>query len=567
MLPSQGKNAAIPLDIEHADFEWLRAYLQREEVKSVPQVDNDAELSDSASTIEEGWDQKPGSPYECQFNGNTKVLTPTIKQTWSESTDGSGTPYDEEYGEEEAGCHDSKRRRKVGWTSTEDLAILATVRRLGTQWPRIAAQLPGRTPDAVRNRWHRLQKTHSLGDSEEGRAALDALLLACGISKDWEPPPDPRGPIDNACIKGSDHGRAMWTAEEDALIEEGVRRFGCKWRQIASSLPGRSDSSVRNRWMRLQKEHASARGDESPSTPSLPYMAPLTASPETPLLPQHLNVDAFAKHEVDAGHDVPPSPAETALSSLPEEVRRAAPHHSPPTHVAQPPMQIPMHSRMPQMYAAGQMQTPLMPTYDANSQMHPLKRGASSLKNAVADAANGYGFNSTCVGFDLTSFVEAVSGAIDETGQPIQQPVQQPEAPPYDYHQYPQFNNYAPKLQPPSRFQQSAFQFSPAYGCNQQQISHMAACGGYPGQFHFGGETEELHGMFEVCEAPDLRSSSSRYPRRSADSTPLDADARKSPADSPKLETPPGLGLVSGLLAGLAAITIGTSLAAALRAR
>eukprot|EP00965_Chrysotila_dentata_P159402 5266059-Pleurochrysis_carterae.AAC.1 len=113
-------------------------------------------------------------------------------------------------------------------------------------------------------------------------------------------------------------------------------------------------------------------------------------------------------------------------------------------------MQIPMHSRMPQMYAAGQMQTPLMPTYDANSQMHPLKRGASSLKNAVADAANGYGFNSTCVGFDLTSFVEAVSGAIDETGQPIQQPVQQPEAPPYDYHQYPQFNNYAPKLQPPS---------------------------------------------------------------------------------------------------------------------
>jgi len=38
MLPSQGKNAAIPLDIEHADFEWLRAYLQREEVKSVPQV-------------------------------------------------------------------------------------------------------------------------------------------------------------------------------------------------------------------------------------------------------------------------------------------------------------------------------------------------------------------------------------------------------------------------------------------------------------------------------------------------------------------------------------------------
>jgi len=41
---------------------------------------------------------------------------------------------------------------------------------------------------------------------------------------------------------GSAHGRSMWTEEEDRLIEEGVRRYGCKWRQIATALPGRSDS-------------------------------------------------------------------------------------------------------------------------------------------------------------------------------------------------------------------------------------------------------------------------------------------------------------------------------------
>ena len=40
------------------------------------------------------------------------------------------------------------KRRKVGWTSTEDLVILASVRKLGTQWLRIASQLPGRTADA-----------------------------------------------------------------------------------------------------------------------------------------------------------------------------------------------------------------------------------------------------------------------------------------------------------------------------------------------------------------------------------------------------------------------------------
>ena len=44
------------------------------------------------------------------------------------------------------------------------------------------------------------------------------------------------------------------------VIQEGVERWGCKWRQIAALLPGRSDSSIRNRWMRLLK--ASTPGEE-----------------------------------------------------------------------------------------------------------------------------------------------------------------------------------------------------------------------------------------------------------------------------------------------------------------
>jgi len=158
----------------------------------------------------------------------------------------------------------SKRRRKIGWTNTEDLTILAAVRRIGTQWQRIADNLPGRTADAVRNRWHRLQRSHALNDTEEGRSALDGLLISSGVDPNWLPPElaEAGGGAPVAPVRGADHGRAMWTAEEDRIIEDGVRRLGCKWRQISGLLPNRTDSSVRNRWMRLCKEAGSRRESE-----------------------------------------------------------------------------------------------------------------------------------------------------------------------------------------------------------------------------------------------------------------------------------------------------------------
>ena len=208
------------------------------------------------------------------------------------------------------GATEDGKRRKIAWTNTEDLVILTCVRRLGTQWPKIAVHLSGRTPDAVRNRWHRLQRTHSLSNTEEGNAALDQLLIVAGVltpeeaaSKPSQAPgsaaaaaaaaagpsaaaPAPGSPAaaaaaagpstpldaapDEKCVRGSDHGRAMWKPEEDELIEEGVRRFGLKWRKVASALPGRTDSSVRNRWQRLQKEREERRKNPPPGKPPIP---------------------------------------------------------------------------------------------------------------------------------------------------------------------------------------------------------------------------------------------------------------------------------------------------------
>lgn len=128
------------------------------------------------------------------------------------------------------------KRRRMTWTEKEDRQIIDSVRRLGTQWDRIADAMPGRTADAVRNRCHRLHKT----------MALYMTVVPPSEAVDTD------AFSDDERKTGSAHGRSKWTSEEDRLIRDGVQRFGCKWRQIAAMLPGRSDSSVRNRWTRQQ---------------------------------------------------------------------------------------------------------------------------------------------------------------------------------------------------------------------------------------------------------------------------------------------------------------------------
>ena len=50
-----------------------------------------------------------------------------------------------------------QERVRVSWNKHEDDIIRSGVGRNGPRWSLIAAQLPGRTEHAVRNRWHRLQ--------------------------------------------------------------------------------------------------------------------------------------------------------------------------------------------------------------------------------------------------------------------------------------------------------------------------------------------------------------------------------------------------------------------------
>jgi hypothetical protein len=45
-----------------------------------------------------------------------------------------------------------------------------------------------------------------------------------------------------------DLNRGPWTPQEDRIIADRHRELGNKWTKIAKFLPGRTDSSVKNRW-------------------------------------------------------------------------------------------------------------------------------------------------------------------------------------------------------------------------------------------------------------------------------------------------------------------------------
>ena len=171
----------------------------------------------------------------------------------------------------------------------------------------MASLLPGRTADTVRNRWQRKCKSRLAACSDEAGADVDydqlprhvaaapwvapmgvasmPIPIQAGVAMGLSLPVEGRAPMrgnvpvgTNAPTGvGSPSGtatvayipqqssaspffasdsetpeRVIWTPTEDKLILEGVETFGFRWRQIAALLPGRSDSSIRNRHKRLQ---------------------------------------------------------------------------------------------------------------------------------------------------------------------------------------------------------------------------------------------------------------------------------------------------------------------------
>lgn len=140
---------------------------------------------------------------------------------------------------------------KQAWTAEEDRIIAEGVAMYGNKWSRIRKMLPAtssaRTEDSVRNRWQRLQRKQSRRAAKGARAGDAAGCKGGGASKYGD----------------------MWSAQEDAAIESGVIRHGLLFRDVAAQLPGRTESGVRNRWLRNVSKRLAARGVHAVGAPAV----------------------------------------------------------------------------------------------------------------------------------------------------------------------------------------------------------------------------------------------------------------------------------------------------------
>mmetsp|Transcript_32418 Transcript_32418/g.96675 ORF Transcript_32418/g.96675 Transcript_32418/m.96675 type:complete len:434 (+) Transcript_32418:166-1467(+) len=181
------------------------------------------------------------------------------------------------------------------WSREEDRLILLHAKEKGLKWRLIAELIPGRSDDAVRNRWNRLQGDMAMPEAKGGwvgrgdaaaRAAASpasspthpapAVSSATAQSEagaaspplassaspqprpsgQEHPPPSPASPraapASPRAARAKQPDRTGWSTREDAIIAASVAELGHRWFLIAQRLPNRTDHAIRNRWHRLQ---------------------------------------------------------------------------------------------------------------------------------------------------------------------------------------------------------------------------------------------------------------------------------------------------------------------------
>jgi len=160
------------------------------------------------------------------------------------------------------------------WTTSDDILIRESVHTHGFKWRVIAALLPGRSDDAVRNRWNRLNEAEQPkplaveADASSAELSESCLHVLSGKAAPRRPfhwrTNSGGGSVDAEWTKPE---RVSWSRQEDETIVHMVSEYGHKWGRIAQQLPGRTEHAIRNRYSRLQ---TLIEMDRRATPPSLP---------------------------------------------------------------------------------------------------------------------------------------------------------------------------------------------------------------------------------------------------------------------------------------------------------
>lgn len=149
------------------------------------------------------------------------------------------------------------------WKPQEDAQIRASVAKHGFKWRLVAADVPGRSDDAVRNRWNRIRDddaAHAAASSSASVTASSASATGDAEQRDGDAtvsPPEapPRASRSHSRRQPADSDkpeRVTWSRFEDETILRSVQDLGHRWNRIANRLPGRTEHAIRNRYARLQ---------------------------------------------------------------------------------------------------------------------------------------------------------------------------------------------------------------------------------------------------------------------------------------------------------------------------
>ncbi|KAL1537115.1 transcription factor MYB115-like protein [Salvia divinorum] len=161
------------------------------------------------------------------------------------------------------GKNPNKRKRVVDtkseiikgqWTPEEDGMLVELVEKHGVRkWSTIAQLLPGRIGKQCRERWH----NHLKPDIKKDR----------------------------------------WSEEEDRVLIEAHRKLGNRWAEIARSLPGRSENTIKNHWNATKRRQLSSRTNaNSTTTPLQNYIRTIIVDAKAPS-PAPTHEDTFCTHQ------------------------------------------------------------------------------------------------------------------------------------------------------------------------------------------------------------------------------------------------------------------------------